>query len=119
MCRPDFPSFYSEVIDSHGTQGMFFGFLAACWPLRGEKNVLFLHFSDMKRNHEASIRKVAEFLEVEPTADQWPAILEYTSFPWMKRHEDKFEAITAGKVPILRAGAMLRKGEADSAALTE
>lgn len=115
MCRPDFPSFYSEVIDGHGMQGMFFGFLAAWWPLRAEKNVLFLHYSDMKRDHEASIRKIAEFIGVEPSAEQWPTILEYTSFPWMKRNEDKFEARTAGKVPILRPGAMIRKGEAGQA----
>lgn len=115
MCRPDFQSFYSEIIDSRGMQGAFFGFLKAWWPFREEKNVLFIHFSDMKRDHQASIRKIAKFLGVEPTADQWSAILEYTSFQWMKRHEDKFEARTAGKVPILKSGAMIRRGEAGNA----
>lgn len=115
MCRPDFPSFYSEVIDSHGMQGAFFGFLAAWWPLRQERNVLFLHFSDMKRDHEASVRRIADFLGVEPGDTQWPAILEYTSFPWMKAHEDKFEARTAGAVPILESGAMIRKGQVGGA----
>ncbi|MGT2466599.1 sulfotransferase domain-containing protein [Mesorhizobium atlanticum] len=85
------------------------------WPLREERNVLFIHFSDMKRDHEASIRRMAGFLNVDPSDDQWRAILEYTSFPWMKRNEDKFEARTAGKVPILKSGAMLRKGEAGKA----
>ncbi len=116
LCRADFPSFYYEIVDSHGMQGMFFGFLAAWWPLRDEPNVLFLHFSDMKRNREASIRKIAQFIGVEPTPNQWAAILEYTSFPWMKRHEDKFEASTAGKIPILKSGAMIRKGEVGEAA---
>jgi len=115
LCRPDFPTFYSEVIDAHGMQGAFFGFLSAWWPLREERNVLFLHFSDMKRDHEGSIRKVADFLEAEPGDDQWPEILEFTSFPWMKRNEDKFEANTAGKVPILKSGAMIRKGETGKA----
>jgi aryl sulfotransferase len=115
LCRPDFPSFYSEVIDSHGMQGAFFGFLAAWWPLREERNVLFIHFSDMKRDHQASMRKIAEFLGVEPGDDQWPAILKYTSIRWMKQNEDKFEASTAGKVPILKSGAMIRKGEVGAA----
>lgn len=115
ICRPDFPSFYSDIIDSRGMQGAFFGFLNAWWPFRKEKNVLFLHFSDMKREHRASIGKIAEFLGVEPAPDQWPGILEYTSFRWMKQHEDKFEAGTAGKVPILERGAMMRKGEAGKA----
>lgn len=115
MCRPDFASFYRDVIDGHGMQGMLFGFLAAWWPLRHAGNVLFLHYSDMKARHEASIRKIAEFLGVKPAAEQWPAILEYTSFPWMKRHEEKFEARTVGAVPILNSGAMIRKGEAGEA----
>lgn len=115
LCRSDFPSFYSDVIDSKGMQGMFFGFLAAWWSLRAEKNVLFLHFSDMKRDHEGTIRKIAQFLGIEPTADQWPAILEHTSFPWMKQNEAKFEASTAGKVQLLKTGAMIRQGEAGRA----
>ncbi len=115
MCRPDFPSFYSEIIDRRGMQGAFFGFLKAWWPFRAEKNVLFLHYSDMKRDHQASIRKIAQFLGTEPAADQWAAIFEYTSFQWMKGHQDKFEAGTVGKVPILKTGAMIRKGEAGKA----
>jgi hypothetical protein len=115
MCRDDFPSFYSEVIDDKQMQGMFFGFLAAWWPLRAEKNVLFLHFSDMKRDHEGTMNKIAAFLDIEPTEEQWPSILEYTSFPWMKQNEEKFEARTVAKFPILKTGAMIRKGEAGKA----
>lgn len=111
MARPDFASFYEEFIERSGMhEHGFFGFLNAWWPLRERDNVLFMHYADMKRDHEGSIRKIAEFLEIEPTAEQWTKILEYTSFPWMKRHEDKFEACTAGQVPILKTGAMIRKG---------
>jgi hypothetical protein len=116
MCRPDFESFYSDVVDAHGMQGMFFGFLAAWWPLRAHPNVLFLHYSDMKRDHEGSIRKIADFLETSPTGEEWSSILEYTSFPWMKRNETKFEAHSIGSPPPLKPGAMIRKGEAGSAA---
>jgi hypothetical protein len=115
MSRPDFVSFYDEVIDANGMQGMFFGFLAAWWPLRNEKNVLFMHYNDMTRDHEATIRKVADFLGEKPSASQWSSILEYTSFPWMKKHTDKFEGHTVGTVPILKTGAMIRKGAAGKA----
>lgn len=111
LYRPDFPSFYSDVVDAKGMQGMFFGFLAAWWSLRNAPNVLFLHYSDMKRDHERTLRKIASFLGVEPNSDQWRTILEYTSFPWMKKHEDRFEARTIGKVPVLKKGAMIRRGE--------
>lgn len=115
MTRPDFTTFYDEVIDANRMQGMFFGFLAAWWPLRAQKNVLFLHYNDMKADHVGTLRKVAAFLGVTPSEAQWRAITEYTSFSWMKRHEDKFEALSAGTVPILKRGAMIRKGEAGSA----
>ncbi|WP_317932360.1 sulfotransferase domain-containing protein [Halioxenophilus sp. WMMB6] len=115
LCRDDFPSFYYEVVNKAQMQGMFFGFLADWWPLRTEKNVLFLHYNDMKRDHEATLKKIADFLGIEPTAEQWQAIATYTSFPWMKQHEEKFEARTAGLVPILKSGAMIRKGESGKA----
>ncbi|MES0826096.1 sulfotransferase domain-containing protein [Ruegeria sp. SCP11] len=110
LCRPDFPSFYSDVINANGMQGAIFGFLAAWWPLRNEPNVLFLHFSDMKSDHQGSIRKIAEFIGEELTEEQWANVLEFTSFPWMKANEGKFEGRTASEIPILNSGAMIRKG---------
>jgi aryl sulfotransferase len=115
LYRDDFPAFYKDIIDPRQMQGMFFGFLAAWWSLRREPNVLLLHYSEMVRDHEGSIRKIAAFLNIEPTATQWPAILKYTSFTWMKQHESKFEAGTGSKVPILMSGAMMRKGQVGQA----
>ncbi len=96
--------------------GMVFGFVAAWWPLRHNANVLLVHFSDLKRDHEGSVRRIGEFLGFEVTDAQWPAILEYTSFPWMKAHEDKFELRSVSDVPILDPGAMIRKGQIGASA---
>jgi hypothetical protein len=74
-----------------------------------------MHFADMKRDHEGSVRKIAKFLGIEPRADQWPTILECTSFPWMKAHERRFEIPTAAEIPILMPGAMVRKGKTGTA----
>ena len=111
---PDFKACY-DAIGKTMLPPALFGFLAAWWPLRRESNVLLLHFADMKRDHEGSVRRIAEFLGFTPTAGQWPAILEYTSFPWMKRHEDKFELRFAAHKPILESGAMVRKGKIGAA----
>ena len=43
-------------------------------------------------------------------------MLEYTSFGWMKAHEDKFEARTVSNPTLLDPGAMIRKGQAGAAA---
>jgi hypothetical protein len=61
------------------------------------------------------VRKIARFLGFRPTAKQWPKILEYTSFAWMKAHEDKFELRTVAPVPVLDSGAMMRKGRVGAA----
>jgi hypothetical protein len=112
--RPDFHSFYYEVAQqSFGP--MIFGFVAAWWPLRLEPNVLLMHFADMKRDHEGSVHKIAEFLGFEPDRSTWPAILEYTSFGWMKANEHKFEIQKVAEVPILDSGAMVRKGKVGAA----
>jgi aryl sulfotransferase len=114
FCKPDFATFYDEVARDMFPPALF-GFVAAWWPLRHAKNVLLLHFSDMKADHEGSVRKIARFLGFKPMAKQWPKILEYTSFAWMKAHEDKFELRTVGAVPILDSGAMVRKGKVGAA----
>ena len=48
---------------------------------------------------------IAKFLGITPAADRWPAILEYTGFPWMKAHEGKFEAGSTSAIPPLNPGA--------------
>jgi hypothetical protein len=115
MTRPDFQSFYREVADPRGMQGMFFGFLAASWPLRNAPNVLLMHFADMKKDLPGSIRKVAAFLGIRPTASQWATVDTYASFDWMKRHEAKFETLAYTPVPVLETGAMVRKGKSGAA----
>jgi aryl sulfotransferase len=68
----------------------------------------------MKKDHEGTIRKISDFLGFKPTDEQWPNILKYTSFAWMKEHDDKFLASTRGPVPLLLPGAMVRKGSTGS-----
>jgi len=109
---PGFPNMPPDMVPPGGLLTMFFfGFINAWWPLRNKPNVLLLHFSEMKKDHEGSVRKIAQHLGFEPTAEQWPKILEYTSFKWMKANEGKFEIQTLLPFPVLLPGAMVRKGE--------
>jgi hypothetical protein len=115
MTRPDFGTFYREVLEARGMQGMLFGFVTAWWPLRHEKNVLMLHFNDLKRDLAGNARKVADFLGIAPTATQWAAIDEHVSFEWMKRHESKFDSFSRAPVRVLEPGGMVRKGKVGAA----
>lgn len=107
--RPDFATFFDGV--RHSVVPRIFGLVASWWPLRDQPNVLLVHFADLKRDAERWIRTVADFLGVEPTDEQWPNIVEYTSFGWMKAHQDKFELRSVTAVPMLDSGAMIRRGE--------
>eukprot|EP00873_Tetraselmis_striata_P005922 jgi/Tetstr1/426186/TSEL_016511.t1 len=100
-----------------GALTAFFGeFISAWWPLRHKPNVLFLHYSQMVADHEGSIRRIAAFLGFSPTPEQWPKILEYTGFAWMKKNSHKFELRKTSGVPPLKVGAMVRKGKSGSTA---
>lgn len=115
MARATFAEFYNDVVLPNEFAEQFFGFLAAWWPLRAHPNVLLLHFANLKREGEATIRRIADFLGFTPSDEQWPTILECTSFPWMKAHQDKFEAHKAAAIPLLQSGAMVRKGQVGQA----
>lgn len=115
LARARFEDFYNEVAVPNEFPEQLFGFLASWWPLRAHSNVLLLHFANLKRDHEGSIRTIAEFLGFSPADEQWPTILECTSFAWMKAHADKFEARKAAAIPLLQSGAMVRKGEVGGA----
>jgi hypothetical protein len=112
---PDFETFFAGM-GSHALMPMIFGFLAAWWPLRHEPNVMLIHYADLKRDPDASVRSIADFLGFDVLDTQWPAILEYTSFSWMKQHEEKFELCTVADIPILNRGAMIRKGQVGASA---
>lgn len=115
LVGPDFETYF-QGIGSHAIVPMIYGMIAAWWPLRNEPNVLFVHFSDLKRDPGTTIRTIAEFLDFEVTDDQWPSVLEHSSFEWMKAQEDKFELRSVSDMEILNPGAMIRKGQVGASA---
>jgi aryl sulfotransferase len=59
------------------------------WAVRDLPNVLLLHFADLKRDLAGEMRRVARFLGVEVDPADWPRIVEYCSFGWMKENATK------------------------------
>jgi aryl sulfotransferase len=59
------------------------------WEIQNLPNVMFIHFSDLKKDMPSEIRKIATFLEIEINYENWPSILEYCSFEWMKHNATK------------------------------
>jgi aryl sulfotransferase len=59
------------------------------WQIRALPNVMFVHFSDLKRDMPGEIRRIAAFLGIPINETSWPRILEHCSFEWMKRNATK------------------------------
>jgi hypothetical protein len=108
---PDVNSFYYNMCKPSEFDKGLFTFVQEWMKYRHQPNVFMIHYSDMVKDHEGSIRKISDFLGYGPyTDEEWGDILELTSFPWMKKHEMKFEARTIWEVPALLPGAMMRQG---------
>ena len=59
------------------------------WAIGELPNVLFIHFSELKRDMPGEMRRIAKFLGITINESRWPVILEYCSFDWMKKNAVK------------------------------
>jgi len=80
------------------------------WAIRTHPNVIMIHFADMKADLETEMRRVAEFLDVPHTKKDWPALVEYCTFDWMKAHGD-LTAPLGGALWDGGSDSFLHKGE--------
>ncbi len=58
------------------------------WDYRHLPNILLVHYADLLADLEGGIRRIARFLEIEPPADAWPAIVRNCTFSEMKARGD-------------------------------
>ena len=66
-----------------------FKHVASFWKLRGEANLLFVHYNDLKADLAGEMRRIADFLEIEVPAAKWPAVVERCTFEAMKANGDR------------------------------
>ncbi len=79
------------------------------WAIRDLPNVMFVHFYDLKKDMAGEMRRIAEFLEISVYESQWPSILEYCSFDWMKMHATQSVPL-GGAFWDAGAGVFINKG---------
>jgi len=86
--------------------------LAGGWRERHRDNVLFLTFESIKREPRASIGSIAAHMRVDLTPAELDAVIERSSYSYMKAHGSQFD--TRGLSPPWAAprGAMVRRGQA-------
>jgi aryl sulfotransferase len=86
----DIRQFFLEWLERDGFPlWSFWENIRTWWDIRHLPNVMLLHFADLKAAPEAKMREIAGFLDIDIPDAAWPAIIEHTSFDYMKRHADK------------------------------
>jgi aryl sulfotransferase len=86
----DVCAFYRRWFDGDGEPyWSFWENIRSWWQVRRLPNVLLMHFSDMKRDLPGSVRRIADFLDIEVDEAVFPSIVHHCSFDYMKAHADK------------------------------
>ena len=58
------------------------------WALRGNENVLHVHFTDLKSDLEGEIERIAAFLDIPVDPEFRETVIDHCGFRWMKDHAD-------------------------------
>jgi aryl sulfotransferase len=88
--NPDIRAYFRTWLERDGAPFWpFWETVRSWWGVRSAPNVLLLHYADLKRDLPAQIRRIANFLGIAITPDHWDAIVEHSSFAWMKRHAER------------------------------
>jgi hypothetical protein len=82
------------------------------WRVRHEPNVLFLTYERMRGDLPGTIDRIAAFMGVALTADERAAVIERSTFDYMKKIGHKFDP--TGSLWSSARGAMMRRGERGS-----
>jgi hypothetical protein len=71
----------------------YYNHLASWWPHRHDPNVLLLAYEHMKRDHEGTVRRVAEFIgvDVETDTERLAIACQEASLSSMKFYKDKYD----------------------------
>ncbi len=81
------------------------------WPYYNHPKVLWLRYQDMKSDINTCIDQIIDFLEWKVTDEQMKKVLEYSSFDWMKAHDEKFSSQGANNIQVFKAGKFIRQGK--------
>ncbi len=81
-------------------------FVDSWWKLRGRDNVLVLTYEEMQADSTGVIQRIADFLEVSLTSEQFAEVVGKSSFAYMKANDHRFgqSAWELGHVPLIRSG---------------
>lgn len=108
MQRPhSFDAYFKEWMSF----GAWFRNVSSWWPHKDDSNVLWFRYEDMVKDLEGTVDKIQAFLNWSLTDAEKAKVLEYSSFKWMKQHNDKFAARFDSGESMFEPDGFIRKGQ--------
>lgn len=78
------------------------------WNRQGSGGVLLVHFADLLDDREASMRRIASWLEIDVAAETWPRLVDAASFDSMR---ERPRSAVPDRLGVLRdPAAFFRRG---------
>ena len=76
----DYRAFFRDwLLDNN-----YFDVVASYWARRGQPNLLFVHYNDLKADLAGEMRRVAAFLNIEIPESKWPSVVQRCTFEAMR-----------------------------------
>lgn len=105
------PESFDQHVDMWLEYAAWYRNIKSWWPYYDHPKVLWLRYQDMKSDINACINQITDFLEWRITDEQKKKVLEYSSFEWMKAHDEKFSSQGPKKGSVFKAGTFIRQGK--------
>jgi hypothetical protein len=106
---PSVENWLQTYLSSDTPIGSWAEHLASYWAVRDRPNVLFLTYEGMKADPTKAVDKVATFMNIALTPQERAAVIERSSFHYMKKANDKFDM--SGTPWSTSGTTMIRRGE--------
>lgn len=113
MLMPSVADWLAATLSPDTPLGSWAEHLAGYWRLRDRPNVLFLTYESMRADLPGTVDRIAALMGVALSPDERAAVIERSSFAYMKTIGAKFEA--PGAPWADPRGSMMRRGERGTA----
>lgn len=105
------PASFDEHIDRWLDFAAWYRNVKSWCPYHDHEKVLWLRFQDLKADLPANIDRIIDFLHWDISSEQRERAIEYSSFQWMKAHDEKFSSQGDGDKPQFKPGQFIREGK--------
>lgn len=108
------PGTFEQHVDQWLAFAAWYRNVKSWWPYHDDPKVLWLRYQDMKKDLPSIIDQITAFLQWDITPEQKARVIEYSSFDWMKAHDEKFSSQGGDGRPVFKPGKFVRKGKVGS-----